>query len=92
MNRSVLVLGGLVIIAMCLVPPFYTGPVDDVTDALSGEDVQRVEYHVIWQRPSLQEDSPLSNVQQWEIAWTRLLLQLLVVMLLTGGIAYYRKS
>jgi hypothetical protein len=77
---------------MCLVPPFQTGPVDDVADALSGEEVRTVEYHLIWNRPSLQDDGPLSSVRNWEIAWMRLLFQLLVVLLVTGGVGYVLRS
>lgn len=76
---------------MCLLPPFHTGPVDDVTDALSGDDVQKVEYHPVWTRPSLNDDGPLSGAKNWEIAWSRLLLQFLGVAVLTVGVAYKRK-
>lgn len=89
MHRPTVLLGLLVVIGMCLVPPFHTGPVDDVADVLSGEEVRSVEYHLVWNRPSLQDGGPLSSVQNWEIAWTRLLLQLLLVVLVTGAVGYY---
>lgn len=90
MHRPTLYIGLFVLLGMCLLPPFHTGPVDDVADALSGDDVQAVEYHPVWARPSLADDGPLSDVQNWEIAWRRLFLQFLVVSILTGGIAYKR--
>lgn len=77
---------------MCLVPPFETGPVDDVTDALQGEEVSQVEYHPVWNRPSAGEEDVLSTLQQWEVAGTRLLLQILAVILVTGIVAYTVES
>jgi hypothetical protein len=76
---------------MCLIPPFHTGPVDDVSDVLGGEEVQRVEYHPVWSRPDAQGDGPLSGVRGWEIVWGRLLLQIVGVLLVMGG-AFYLQS
>lgn len=92
MPRPILLLGGLAIITMCLVPPFDTGPVDDVADMLGGETVRQVEYHPVWTRPGWQGDGPLSSVQDWEIVWGRLLLQILGVLILMGGALYLRSK
>lgn len=88
MHPPTLYIGLFVLLGMYLLLPFRTGPVDDVADALSGDDVQAVEYHPVWARPSLAD--ALSGVQDWEIAWRRLFRQFLVVSILTGGIAYKR--
>ena len=90
MPRPILLLGGLAVLIMCLIPPFHTGPVDDVSDMLGGEQVRQVEYHPVWTRPEWQSDGPLSSVQNWEIVWGRLLLQILGVVLLMGGAMYLR--
>jgi hypothetical protein len=92
MHRPTLYIGLLVILGMCLVPPFETGPVDRVGDVLRGEDVRTVEYHPIWTRPELAEQDLVSAIQDWDIAGSRLLLQILVVVGVTVGIAYVRDS
>lgn len=88
MHRPTLLIGLGLIVLMCLVPPFETGAVDDVADALGGQEVQQVEYHPIWARPQAQDDALLSALQQWEIAGGRLLLQILGVTVVTGVVAY----
>ncbi|PSQ95700.1 MAG: hypothetical protein BRD55_08665 [Bacteroidetes bacterium SW_9_63_38] len=92
MNRPTLIIGALIIAAMCLVPPFRAGPMDKVSDMLEGETIRTVEYHPVWTQFSPGDDGPLSDVQNGEIAWNRLLLQILGVALATGGIAYVWKS
>lgn len=92
MHRPTLYIGLFVILGMCLVPPFETGPVDRVGDVLRGEDVRTVEYHPIWTRPELAEDDLVSAIQNWDIAGSRLLLQILVVAGVTVGVAYLRDS
>ena len=92
MHRPTLYIGLLVILGMCLVPPFETGPVDRVGDLLRGEDVRTVEYHPIWTRPELAEDDLVSAIQDWDIAGSRLLLQILAVAVVTVGVAYVRGS
>lgn len=91
MHRPTLLLGLGLIVLMCLVPPFDTGAVDDVTDALGGEEVTRVEYHPIWARPD-GGSGVLSALQSWEIAGGRLLLQIVGVALVTGVVAYRLES
>lgn len=91
MHRPTLFIGLGLIVLMCLVPPFHTGAVDDVTDALGGEEVTEVEYHPIWARPD-GGDEVLSALQSWEIAGGRLLLQIVGVVLVTGVVAYKRGS
>jgi hypothetical protein len=88
MTRLILGLGVAVMIAMCLVPPVYTGPVDAVSDVFEGEEGSRIEYHPLWTHPDVQGDGPVASLQNWEIAWTRLLLQLLGTGGLTVGLAY----
>jgi hypothetical protein len=90
MHRPTLYIGLLVILAMCLVPPFETGAVDKVGDVLRGETVQQVEYRPIWNRPELREDDVLAEVQGWNIAGGRLLLQILGVAVVTAVVAYAR--
>ena len=90
MHRPTLYIGLLVILAMCLVPPFETGPVDKVGDVLRGETVQQVEYRPIWNRPELREDDVLDEVQGWDIVGGRLLLQVLGVAVVTAVVAYAR--
>jgi hypothetical protein len=92
MHRPTLYIGLLVILAMCLVPPFETGAVDKVGDVLTGETVQDVEYRPIWNRPELREDDVLAEVQDWDIAGGRLLLQVLGVAVVTTVVAYVRGS
>jgi hypothetical protein len=91
-HRPTLYVGLLVILGMCLVPPFETGPVERVGDVLRGEEVREVEYHPIWTRPELADDDLLSAIQEWEIAGARLLLQILAVSVVTAGVAYVRGS
>jgi hypothetical protein len=91
-HRTTLYVGLLVILGMCLVPPFETGPVERVGDVLRGEEVREVEYHPIWTRPELADDDLLSAIQEWEIAGARLLLQILAVSVVTAGVAYVRGS
>ena len=92
MHRPTLYIGLLVILAMCLVPPFETGAVDKVGDVLRGEKVQKVEYRPIWNRPELREDDVLAEVQEWDIAGGRLLLQIFGVAVVTAVVAYLRGS
>ena len=92
MHRPTLLIGLLVILGMCLVPPFETGPVDRVGDVLRGEEVRQVEYHPIWTRPELREESVLTAMQDWDIAGGRLLLQILGVAVVTAVVAYARGS
>jgi hypothetical protein len=92
MRLPCLYIGLLVILAMCLVPPFETGAVDKVGDVLTGETVQDVEYRPIWNRPELREDDVLAEVQDWDIAGGRLLLQVLGVAVVTTVVAYVRGS
>jgi len=92
MHRSTLYIGLLVILAMCLVPPFETGAVDKVGDVLRGETVQNIEYRPIWNRPELREDDVLAEVQKWDIAGGRLLLQIFGVAVVTAVVAYLRGS
>jgi hypothetical protein len=92
MHRSTLYVGLLLILAMCLVPPFETGAVDRVGDVLRGETVQEVEYRPIWTRPAWREDDALAEVQDWNIAGGRLLLQILGVAAVTAVVAYLRGS
>ena len=92
MHRPTLYIGLLVILAMCLVPPFETGAVDKVGDVLRGETVQEVEYRPIWNRPELREEDVLSEIQDWDIAGGRLLLQVLGVAGVTAVVAYVRGS
>lgn len=91
MSRPILLLGGLVILTMCLIPPFDTGPVGDVANMLEGEAAHQVEYHPVWSRPSVQSEGPLSAVQHWEVVWGRLLLQIGGVVLVMGA-AHYLQS
>ena len=84
MHRPTLLIGLGVIVLMCLVPPFETGAVDTVADALSGHDVQQVEYHPLWARPEAQNDALVAALQQWEIAGGRLLVQIVGVALVTA--------
>jgi hypothetical protein len=88
MHRPTLLVGLGLIVLMCLVPPFNTGAVDDVADALRGEEVTRVEYHPIWARPDT-GDGVVSALREWEIAGSRLLLQIVGVALVTGILAYW---
>jgi hypothetical protein len=90
MHRPTLYIGLIVILGMCLVPPFETGAVDKVGDVLRGEQVSAVEYHPIWSRPSAQEQDLASAIQDWDIAGSRLLLQILGVSLVTVVVAYLR--
>lgn len=90
MHRPTLYIGLLVILGMCLVPPFETGAVDRVGDVLRGETVQEVEYRPIWNHPELKEDDVLAEVQDWNIAGGRLLLQILGVAIVTVVVAYVR--
>jgi hypothetical protein len=92
MHRPTLYIALLAILTMCLVPPFETGPVDKVGDVLRGEEVRSVEYRPIWNRPELREDDVLSEVQNWDIAGGRLLLQILGVAVVTVVAAYVRGS
>jgi hypothetical protein len=92
MHRPTLYVGLLVILGMCLVPPFETGPMDKVGDVLRGKDVRTVEYHPIWTRPELAEDNLVSAIQDWDIAGSRLLLQVLAVAVVTVGVGYVRDS
>lgn len=92
MHRPTLYVGLLVILGMCLVPPFETGPVDRVGDVLRGEEVRTVEYHPIWTRPELSEQDLVSAIQDWDIAGSRLLLQILAVAVVTVGVGYVRDS
>jgi len=88
MNRPTLLIGLGLIVLMCIVPPFETGAVDTVADALRGQEVQQVEYHPIWAQPAPQSDGLFSGLQQWEIAGGRLLLQIGGVALVTAVVAY----
>lgn len=90
MHRPTLYIGLLVILAMCLVPPFETGIVDNVGDVLKGEKVRTVEYHPIWTRPEVSKSDVVSDVQDWDIAGGRLLLQILGVSVVTVVVAYLR--
>jgi len=92
MHRPTLYIGLFVILAMCLVPPFETGAVDKVGDVLRGETVQEVEYRPIWNRLELREEDVLSEIQDWDIAGGRLLLQVLGVAAVTAVVAYVRGS
>ncbi len=83
MDRSVLFVGAVIIAGMLLVPPFETGAVDQIGDALQGERVTAIEYAPIWSGDGMQDGS---------ISWNRLLLQILAVALGTVGVAYYRQS
>lgn len=90
MHRATLYVGLIIILGMCLVPPFETGAVDKVGDVLRGEQVREVEYHPLWSRPVFQADDPVSEIQDWDIAGGRLLLQILGVSGVTVVIAYLR--
>jgi len=90
MHRPTLYIGLLVILGMCLVPPFETGAVDKVGDMLKGEEVRSVEYHPIWTKPAFQEQEFQSALQDWDIAGGRLLLQILGVGLVTVVVSYLR--
>ncbi len=90
MHRPTLYLGLFLILLMCLVPPFETGPVDQVGDVLSGQKVQKVEYQPLWNRPELQEQGVVSAIRDWDIAGSRLLLQILGVSVVTAVVAYLR--
>mgnify|MGYP006281741339 FL=1 len=92
MHRPTLLIGLGLIVLMCLVPPFETGAVDQMTDALSGEEVSRVEYRPIWARPEAQEGAVVSALRNWEIAGGRLLLQIVGVAVVTGVVAYRLES
>lgn len=92
MHRPTLYIGLLVILAMCLVPPFQTGTVDKVGDVLRGETVQEVEYRPIWAHSELREEDVLTDIQGWDIAGGRLLLQILGVAVVTAVGAYVRGS
>lgn len=90
MHRPTLYIGLFVIIGMCLVPPFQTGVVDRMGDALTGETVQTVEYRPIWSRPELEDNDIVTAIQGWEIDGSRLLLQILFVSVATAVVAYIR--
>jgi len=90
MHRPTLYIGLLIILLMCLVPPFETGPVDRVGDVLSGQEVQKVEYQPLWSRPELKKRGVVSAIQDWDIAGSRLLLQILGVSVVTVVVAYLR--
>lgn len=90
MHRPTLFVGLIVILAMCLVPPFESGPIDRVTERLQGEEDTRVEYQPVWSHPTFASEGPISFIRHTEIAGTRLLLQIVVVVLLTGAIAAWR--
>jgi hypothetical protein len=90
MHRVTLYVGVIIILGMCLVPPFETGAVDKVGDVLRGEEVREVEYHPIWSRPAFRSDDPVSEIQNWDIAGGRLLLQIFGVAGATVVIAYLR--
>jgi len=92
MHRPTLLIGFGLVVVMCIVPPFETGAVDTVADALSGQEVQQVEYHPIWARPDPQSDDLFSGLRQWEIAGGRLLLQVVGVALVTAAVAYKLES
>lgn len=92
MHRPTLYIGLFVLLGMCLVPPFETGPVDRVGDVLQGEEVRTVEYHPIWTRPELSEQDLVSAIHDWDIAGSRLLLQMLTVVVVTVGVAFIRES
>jgi len=88
MHRPTLLIGLGLIVLMCLVPPFETGAVDTVADALSGQEASQVEYHPIWTRPEASDDDLFGALQTWEIAGGRLLLQIVGVAVVTGVVAY----
>lgn len=90
MHRPTLLVGLFVILAMCLVPPFERGPLDQFTERLQGEQVTRVEYEPIWSQPTFTSEGPISFVRRSEIAGTRLLLQIVAVVILTGAVAVWR--
>jgi len=47
MHRVTLYVGVIIILGMCLVPPFETGAADKVGYVLRGEEVREVEYYPI---------------------------------------------
>lgn len=90
MHRPTLLVGLIVILVMCLIPPFERGPLDRLTESLQGEKDTRVEYQPIWSHPTFTSEGPISFIRHSEIAGTRLVLQIFVVVILTGAIAAWR--
>lgn len=89
MHRPTLLVGLVVILVMCLVPPFESGPLDQLTDRLQGERETQVDYQPIWSHPTLTSEGPRSFFQESDIAGNRLLVQILVVIAVTGGVALW---
>jgi hypothetical protein len=92
MDRPTLYVGLLLILGMCLVPPFEAGPVDQVGDMLRGDPVREVEYRPLWTHPGLEEGGSITEVSEGNIAGGRLLLQILAVAGGTALVAFWRGS
>lgn len=80
MDRPTLLVGLALIALMLLIPPFETGAVEQIGDLLQGDKARAIKYAAVWAGPT----------GGGQIAWNRLLLQVLAVSLGTAGIAYYR--
>ena len=86
MNRVVLIIGMIVVVGMCLIPPMETERYNAAAD-LFGQDSEEVniEYRPVWSEP---EDTGVTVARNSTLAANRLLLQIVLVSLLTGGVAY----
>lgn len=90
MHRQTLYVGLVVILLMCLVPPFEASSVDQVGDVMQGAEVQAVEYAPIWSRFET-GGGLFPSFGRQNIDGGRLLLQILFVAGVTAVIAYNRE-
>lgn len=90
MHRPTLLAGLAAIALMCLFPPVKTGAGGVVAAMMSGEEAAAVEYRPLWAlTEDIGEESPLFSFKAGSVAWSRLVLQLLIAAVVTGGVSYY---
>lgn len=86
MNRIVLIIGMIVIVGMCLFPPMETERYNAAGDVFGGSSQEaNIEYRPVWSEAS---NTAVTVARDSTLAANRLLLQIVLVSLLTGGIAY----
>lgn len=86
MHRPTLLVGLAAIVLMCLFPPVKTGAGGALAAMMSGEEVAAVEYRPLW---TLSGGGGLESFENGTLAWSRLILQILIVAAVIGGISYY---